>query len=85
MVFYENLKLEDGSGARKLNPRFCGTFKIMEEVNDVSVLLNFSEPMKAKRIQDAFHVILLKPFNKDLYAREDEPRPQIIMDEGNEE
>jgi hypothetical protein len=81
----KNLKFEDGSGSRKLNPRFCGPFKILEKINDVTVRMKLSEPMKAIGIHDAFHVSLLKPFNKDSFEREDEPEPPIIMDDGHEE
>ena len=31
------------------------------KINDVTMRLRLSEPMKAERIQNAFHVSLLKP------------------------
>ena len=81
----KNLKLEDGSGSRKLNPRFCGPFNIMEKINDVTIRLDLPEPMKAKRIHDAFHVSLLKPFIEDYYGRYDEPQPPVQLDDAEEE
>ena len=32
----QNLSLEDGSGNRKLHPKFCGSFKITEKFNEVT-------------------------------------------------
>ena len=31
----KNLSIEDGSGMRKLHPKFCGPFRITENMNDV--------------------------------------------------
>ena len=85
MFSTKNLKLEDGSGSRKLNPRFCGPFEILEKINNVTMCLRLSEPMKAKRIQNAFHVSLLKPVQEDLFTRYQKPLPPVIVDEGEEE
>ena len=37
----KNLKLEDGSGSRKINPRFCGLFEIVEKISDLTMRLNY--------------------------------------------
>ena len=60
----KNLSLEDGCGMRKLNPKFCGPFKILEKVTDVTYRLQLSQPMKTRKIHDAFHTTLLKPYNE---------------------
>ena len=80
----KNLSLEDGSGSRKLNPKFCGPFKIIEQVTNVSFRLELSEPMKAKGIHNTFHVSLLKPFYEDKFDRYDHPLPPINIEDGVE-
>ena len=80
----KNLKLEEGSGSRKLNPKFCGPFKIVEKVTDVTFRLELSEPMRAKGIHDAFHVSLLKPFKEDKFNRYEKPLPPVFIEDGQE-
>ena len=80
----KNLSLEDGSGSRKLNPKFCGPFKIIEKVTNVSFRLELSEPMKAKGIHNTFHVSLLKPFHEDKFDRYDSPLPPVNIEDGVE-
>ena len=81
----KNLSLEDGSGSRKLNPKFCGPFKITQKINDVTFRLKLSEPMIARRIHDTFHVSLLKPFKDDLFERYESPLPPVHIQDGIEE
>ena len=54
----KNLSIEEGSGSRKLHPKFCGPFVIIEKINNVTFRLKLSEPMIARRIHNAFHVTL---------------------------
>ena len=49
------LTLENGSGMRKLNPLFCGPFRIIQKIADVTFRLELSEPMRARNIHDSFH------------------------------
>ena len=79
-----NLTFEDGSGSRKLNPKFCGPFKIVEKITDVTFRLDLSEPMKARGIHDAFHVNLLKPFKEDNFDRYEKPLPPVFIENGDE-
>ena len=81
----KNLSLEDGSGSRKLHPKFCGPFHIIEKINDVTFRIDLSEPMKARRIHDTFHVSLLKPFVEDPFARDPAPEPAIEFPDGHQE
>ena len=81
----ENLSLEDGSGTRKLHPKFCGPFRITEKISDVTYRLELPDPMKAKVIHNAFLVRLLKPFVEDIFGRYDKPLPPIKMDDGHVE
>ena len=80
----KNLSFEEGSGSRKLNPKFCGPFKIKEKITDVTFRLQLSEPMKARGIHDAFHVSLLKPFKPDKFNRYDKPLPPVHIEDGDE-
>lgn len=81
----KNISLEDGSGSRKLHPKFCGPFKITEKINEVTFRLALSDPMKAKGIHDAFHASLLKPYNEDTFDRYDNPLPPVLLKDASEE
>ena len=81
----KNLSLEDGSGSRKLNPKFCGPFKIIEKITEVTYRLELSEPMKARKIHDAFHISLLKPYYEDKFERYEKPLPPIQLEDGSTE
>lgn len=81
----KNLSIEDGSGMRKLHPKFCGPFKIVEKINDVTFRLELPYPMKAKGIHDSFHCSLLKPFVPDTFGRYDEPLPPVQIQDGSVE
>ena len=80
----KNISFEDGSGSRKLNPKFCGPFPVTEKITDVTFRLELSEPMKARGIHDAFHVSLLKPFKPDKFNRYDKPLPPVRIEDGVE-
>ena len=81
----KNLSIEDVSGKRKLYHKFYGPFKIIEKINNVSFWLELSEPMKARRIHDAFRCSLFKPYIPDKYGRFDQSLPPVNMQEGVEE
>ena len=50
----KNLSLEPGSGSRKLNQKFCGPFRILEKMTDVTYRLEISKLRKIRKINDAF-------------------------------
>ena len=81
----KNLSIEDGSGIRKLHPKFCGPFKILKQINDVTFKLELSDPMKARGVHDAFHCSLLKPYVPDKFGRYDKPLPPVKIQDGLEE
>ena len=41
----KHLSLEDGSGNRKLHPKYCEQFIVTHKINDVTFCLKLSEPM----------------------------------------
>ena len=81
----KNLALEDGSGSRKLNPKYCGPFEIPEDINVVTYRLLLSQPMIDRGIHNAFHASLLKPFYEDCFDREIPPPPPLQFQDGHEE
>ena len=81
----KNLALEDGSGSRKLNPKYCGPFEITEDINGVTFRLKLSQPMKSRGIHDAFHASLLKPYYEDEFNRELPPPPPLHFQDGHDE
>lgn len=81
----KHLSLEDGSGSRKLHPKFCGPFEITEKINAVTFRLNLPQPLINKKIHNAFHSSLLKPFAEDLFERSEKPQPAIQLEDGSME
>ena len=81
----KNIALEDGSGSRKLNPKYCGPLTITKIINDVTVKLKLPQPMIERGIHNAFHVSLLKPYYKDSFDRDEPPPPPIQFDDGHQE
>lgn len=75
----KNLSLEDGSGMRKLHPKCCGPFTISEKINDVTFRLDLSQPMIDRKIHNAFHSSLLKPYTEDIFERSQPPPPPIKL------
>ncbi len=50
----KKLSLQDESRMRKLNPKFCGPFRISKKINDVKFQLDLPYPMIVKGIHDPF-------------------------------
>ena len=85
MVIKKNLSHEDGTGNRKLHPSFCGSFKIIHRINEVTSRRDLSEPMKARKIHNAFHVSLLRPFTPDEYERTEPPLLPLQFEDQHQE
>ena len=81
----KNLSLEDGSGNRKLHPKYCGPFKITEKINDVTFRLDLSKPMLKRGVHNAFHVNLFRPFVPDEFDRHPKPPPPLQFEDSHKE
>ena len=81
----KNLSIEVGSGMRKLHPKFCGPFKIIEKINEVTFRLALSEPIKARGIHYVFHCSLFEQFVPDQYGRYDRTFRPVDIQDGIEE
>lgn len=81
----KDLSLEDVTGSRKLRPKFCGPFEITEKSNDVSFRLNLPQPLLNRKIHNAFHSRLLKPFTGDLFKGSEKSRLPIELEHGSME
>jgi hypothetical protein len=60
-----NLSLDTYSGARKLMPKYCGPFKIVKIINDVTMKLDLPPLMLQRGIHNVFHVSNLRPYHPD--------------------
>ena len=78
LLSMKNLTLEDGSGSRKLHPKYCGPFEIIEKVNDVTFRLDLPQPMIDRKIHNAFHSSLLKPYIEDKFGRKQTPPSSVL-------
>lgn len=81
----KNLALEEGSGSRKLNPKYCGPFRITKCINNVIYHLDLSQPMIDRGIHNAFHASLLKPYHEDDFNRQLPPPPPLQFQDGHAE
>lgn len=55
-LFTKNLSLENRTSIRKLHPEFCGSFKSVRKVSNVSFKFELSVPMKHWKIYDTLYV-----------------------------
>lgn len=76
-----NLTVEDGSGRRKLQPKYRGASEITKKINDVTYRSNLSQPMIDRKTQNAFFASLLKQNKEDTIDRlELSPNPVQFRD-----
>ena len=81
----KNISLEEGSGTRKLHPKLCDPFPILQFITDVTFQLDLTPAMKAKRIHDSFQVGLLKSYIEDSSKRNPRSLPPLKFPDGHEE
>jgi hypothetical protein len=75
---------ETFTGYRKLMPKYCGTFPIIENLNDVTVRLELPSIMLSRGIHIAFHTRLLRPYTPDTaFDRRTAPPPTIQFPDGH--
>ncbi len=58
----KNLYLETHTGSRKLMPKFCGPFRIIETIKDITFRLDLPTPWLLRRIHNVFHARLLRKY-----------------------
>jgi hypothetical protein len=74
------------TGSRKLMPKYCGPFPIIEKLNDVTMRLELPSTMLSRGIHNAFHARLLRPYTPDTaFARNNTPPPTIQFPDGHTE
>ena len=85
MLSTKSLNLDNASSRNKLNPKYCGPFRITEQINPVTFRLELSQPLKSHGIHNAFHSSLLVPYKPDLFERNPKPLVPLLFDDGHEE
>ena len=85
MLSTKDLNLDNPSSRSKLNPKYCGPFRITEQINPVTFRMALSQPLKSRGIHNAFHSSLLVPYKPDLFKRILEPPVPLLFDDGHEE
>ena len=85
MLSTKNLNLDNASSRNKLNPKYCGPFRITEQINPVTFRLALSQPLKSRGVHNAFHSSLLVPYKPDLFKRIPKPPVPLLFDDGHEE
>ena len=79
------VSLENGKRAKKLNSRFCETFKIFENITDITYRLEPSEHMNKRKIHYFSQSSLLKLYNEDQFHPYIKSLPPIKPVHGSEE
>ena len=85
MLSTKSLNLDNASSRNKLNPKYCGPFRITEQINPVTFRLELSQPLKSHGIHNAFHSSRLVPYKPDLFERNPKPLVPLLFDDGHEE
>ena len=85
MVINKNISPEDESGNRKLDPKFCRSFKITHRIDEVDFRLDFSELMKERKIENSFHASLHRPFILYEPDRTENPPAPLQFDDQHQE
>lgn len=69
MLSTKHLMPESFQGARKLMPKFSGPYRVTEAINDVTFRLALPQVVLDRKVHNAFHASLLKPYHPDPYSR----------------
>ena len=80
----KNLVPEGFTGARKLMPKFCGPFKILRAINDVTFRLDLPQPIRDRGIHKAFHARLLRPAHSLPDDSRTPPPPEPVLFDNHE-
>ena len=72
---------EGFSGAKKLFPKFSGPFKVSKALSPVTFTVELPEPIRARKIHNAFHTKMLRPFSvSESFGRSQEGPPSAFHD-----
>ena len=81
----KHLMPESFQGARKLMPKFSGPYRVTEAINDVTFRLDLPQPILDRKVHNAFHSSLLKPYHPDPYGRLPPVPPPVPIPDGSVE
>lgn len=85
MLSTKNLMPESFQGARKLMPKYSGPYKITEVVTPVTFRLDLPQAVLDRKVHNAFHASLVKPYHADTrFGRSPNPPPAITLSDGTE-
>ncbi len=74
------------TGARKFMPKFCGPFKVIRVITPVTFALDQPEPIRERKIHNAFHAKLLRSYNADESFGRESPKPSPLeLTDGTQE
>jgi len=65
----EHLLLDAYQGARKLMPKYAGAYRVTESINEITFCLDLPQAVLDRKVHNAFHASLLKPYRSDPYDR----------------
>jgi len=69
-------------GARKLMPKYSGPYRVTESINDITFRLDLPQAVLDRKVPNAFHASLLKPYRSDPYDRLPPAPPPIDFPDG---
>ncbi|KAK1867157.1 hypothetical protein I4F81_009666 [Pyropia yezoensis] len=81
----KNLLPDAFQGARKLMPKYSGPYKVTESINDVTFRLDLPQAVLDRKVHNAFHASLLKPYRADPYGRLPPVPPPVTFPDGSVE
>ncbi len=82
----KHLLPEGITGARKPMPKFCGPFRVTHAINPVSFAVDLPEPIRERKIHNAFYTKLLRVYRSDdSFGREPPRPPPLELTDGTQE
>ena len=82
----KHITIENSLINNKLTPRYCGPFRISEQINPVTFRLELSQPLLNRHIHNAFHSSPLVPYNAPTEpSRNKNPPPPVHFSDNHEE
>lgn len=81
----KNFMPDSFQGAPKLMPKYSGPHRVTESISEVTFRLDLSQAVLDRKVHNAFHASLLKPYHTDPHGRLPPVPPPVEFPDGSVE